>query len=131
LKSLTVRVARLTVAQVDFSQFDEQTFPSTCASHRQRGTPWGWLSLCFPTATTFIFTTRPPKACSVAMFVRSVTGCIRLNDPFDFAYALLAKQESNPKAFFQSLLATGEEATVKPKTACARAYHVPHSDHLT
>ena len=39
-------------------------------------------------------------------------GCIRLQDPFDFAYALLAKQEEDPKAFFQRVLATGREATV-------------------
>ena len=42
-------------------------------------------------------------------------GCIRLNDPFEFAYVLLAKQENDPKAIFQSLLVTGEEATVNLK----------------
>jgi murein L,D-transpeptidase YcbB/YkuD len=39
-------------------------------------------------------------------------GCIRLNDPFDFAYALLAKQESNPEALFQSRLKSGAESRV-------------------
>ena len=39
-------------------------------------------------------------------------GCIRLNDPFDFAYALLAKQTSDPEGFFQSKLRTGAEARV-------------------
>ena len=35
-----------------------------------------------------------------------------MNDPFDFAYALLAKQEANPEQFFQARLATGRETTV-------------------
>ena len=39
-------------------------------------------------------------------------GCIRLNDPFDFAYALLAKQERNPEEFFKPKLATGRETVV-------------------
>ena len=38
---------------------------------------------------------------------------IRLADPFGFAYALLAKQEENPQAFFQRVLATGKETTVQ------------------
>ncbi|MCB1331497.1 MAG: murein L,D-transpeptidase, partial [Maritimibacter sp.] len=39
-------------------------------------------------------------------------GCIRLQDPFDFAYALLAEQEEDPVDFFQSILRTGRETTV-------------------
>ncbi|MEO0664762.1 MAG: L,D-transpeptidase family protein, partial [Pseudomonadota bacterium] len=39
-------------------------------------------------------------------------GCIRLNDPFDFAYALLAKQEVDPEGFFQSKLRSGAETKV-------------------
>ncbi len=39
-------------------------------------------------------------------------GCVRLNDPFDFAYALLAKQTRNPEAYFQERLATGRETVV-------------------
>ena len=39
-------------------------------------------------------------------------GCIRLADPFDFAYALLAAQTNDPKGLFQSKLATGKEVQV-------------------
>jgi len=39
-------------------------------------------------------------------------GCIRLNDPFDFAYALLAKQSSDPKGTFQAALKTGRETKI-------------------
>ena len=39
-------------------------------------------------------------------------GCIRLNDPFDFAYELLALQEADPERFFQTKLGTGRENRV-------------------
>ncbi|MCP4819249.1 MAG: murein L,D-transpeptidase, partial [Shimia sp.] len=43
-------------------------------------------------------------------------GCIRLHQPFDFAYQLLAKQEENPKDFFQTRLKTGRETKVDLET---------------
>jgi len=39
-------------------------------------------------------------------------GCIRLHQPFEFAYTLLAKQEDDPKAFFHAKLDTGRETKV-------------------
>jgi murein L,D-transpeptidase YcbB/YkuD len=39
-------------------------------------------------------------------------GCVRLNDPHDFAYALLARQTDDPVGFFQSRLRSGAEARV-------------------
>ncbi|MGD9865577.1 MAG: L,D-transpeptidase family protein, partial [Pseudodonghicola sp.] len=46
-------------------------------------------------------------------------GCIRMADPFDFAYALLSAQTDDPKGYFQSILATGKETKVELET------HVP------
>lgn len=39
-------------------------------------------------------------------------GCVRLNDPHDFAYELLALQTDNPEAYFQSILRTNEETQI-------------------
>ena len=39
-------------------------------------------------------------------------GCVRLAEPFEFAYTLLARQEDDPQEVFQTLLETGEEQTV-------------------
>ena len=43
-------------------------------------------------------------------------GCVRLAEPFEFAYALLAKQTSDPEGFFKSHLNTGREAKVNLET---------------
>ena len=40
-------------------------------------------------------------------------GCIRLADPFDFAYALLAAQSDDPKGLFNAHLATDRETVVR------------------
>ena len=39
-------------------------------------------------------------------------GCIRLNDPFEFAYTLLARQTDDPEGYFHSVLNTGRETKV-------------------
>jgi murein L,D-transpeptidase YcbB/YkuD len=44
------------------------------------------------------------------------SGCIRLNDPFDFAYELLSRQMSNPKPYFDGILATGRQTRVDLQT---------------
>ena len=53
---------------------------------------------------------------SKSLFSRSYRafshGCVRLNDPFEFAYALLSAQEDDPVGFFQSRLSTGREQRV-------------------
>ncbi len=40
-------------------------------------------------------------------------GCIRLQQPFDFAYALLAKQTNDPEGDFKRILNTGRETAVQ------------------
>jgi murein L,D-transpeptidase YcbB/YkuD len=100
---------------VDFSQFDEQTFPFNMRQPPSEGNALGLVKFMFPNPYNIYLHDTPSKS----LFNRNVRafshGCIRLKDPFDFAYALLARQENDPKAFFQSLLLTGEEATVNLK----------------
>ena len=43
-------------------------------------------------------------------------GCIRLDDPHDFAYAILAAQESDPVGFFQRTWKSGENTRVYLET---------------
>ena len=43
-------------------------------------------------------------------------GCVRLADPFDFAYALLARQVGNPEEVFRAHLRSGTERRVDLET---------------
>ncbi|MEM7719590.1 MAG: L,D-transpeptidase family protein [Pseudomonadota bacterium] len=96
----------------DFNQFDERSFPFDMKQPPSRSNALGLVKFMFPNRHNIYLHDTPQKA----LFGRDVRafshGCIRLNDPFDFAYALLAVQEEDPKGFFQRVLSTGRETQV-------------------
>jgi len=98
---------------VDFTQFDARNFPFAMRQPPSKSNALGLVKFMFPNKYNIYLHDTPQKS----LFAREVRafshGCIRLADPFDFAYALLAKQEENPKAFFHRILNTGKETTVQ------------------
>lgn len=99
-------------ASVDFTQYTARSFPFAMRQPPSRGNALGLVKFIFPNKYNIYLHDTPSKS----LFARETRayshGCIRLADPFDFAYALLAKQESNPKGFFQGVLSTGRETKV-------------------
>lgn len=101
---------------IDFSELSARNFPFDMKQPPSRGNALGLVKFMFPNRYNIYLHDTPAKN----LFSREVRsfshGCIRLQDPFDFAYALLARQMSNPEAFFQERLATRREITVPLKT---------------
>ena len=101
---------------VDFTQFDENSFPFSMRQPPSNGNALGLVKFMFPNPHNIYLHDTPAKS----LFGREVRafshGCIRLNDPLDFAYALLARQTANPQSFFQNILATGDETRVDLKS---------------
>lgn len=99
-------------ANVDFTQFTQSNFPFSMRQPPSRGNALGLVKFMFPNRHNIYLHDTPAKN----LFARETRayshGCIRLNDPFDFAYTLLARQTSNPEEFFQTRLATGRETRV-------------------
>ena len=97
---------------VDFNQFTAQNFPFSMRQPPSRSNALGLVKFMFPNIYNIYLHDTPQKG----LFAREVRafshGCIRLAQPFEFAYALLAKQEEYPKAFFHRVLNTGKETTV-------------------
>ncbi|KJZ20979.1 peptidoglycan-binding protein [Loktanella sp. S4079] len=97
---------------VDFTQYTEANFPFSMRQPPSRGNALGLVKFMFPNRYNIYLHDTPAKS----LFGRETRayshGCIRLADPFDFAYALLARQVSNPEEFFQSRLSTGREQRV-------------------
>ena len=97
---------------LDFNSFDEQSFPFGMRQRPSPGNALGLVKFMFPNRYNIYLHDTPAKT----LFGREVRafshGCIRLADPFDFAYALLAAQSDNPKALFQKALDTGEEVQI-------------------
>ncbi len=97
---------------VNFNAYTAQTFPFSMREPPSQGNALGLVKFMFPNRHNIYLHDTPAKS----LFGREVRafshGCIRLRDPFDFAYALLAKQTANPEAFFQEKLRTGRETRV-------------------
>ncbi|NNE80335.1 MAG: L,D-transpeptidase family protein [Silicimonas sp.] len=97
---------------VDFTQFDERNFPFDLKQPPSRRNALGLVKFMFPNRHNIYLHDTPEKQ----LFGREARafshGCVRLNDPFDFAYTLLKKQTRNPEAFFKERLATGRETVV-------------------
>ena len=99
-------------AETDFSQFTERSFPFAMRQPPSRSNALGLVKFMFPNPYNIYLHDTPAKN----LFGREVRayshGCIRLADPFDFAYALLAKQTNDPEGVFKKALATGKEVQV-------------------
>ena len=97
---------------MDFTQFDERNFPFDMKEPPSQGNALGLVKFMFPNRHNIYLHDTPAKS----LFGREKRayshGCIRLNDPFDFAYTLLAPQTRNPQEFFQATLATRRETVV-------------------
>lgn len=97
---------------VDFTQYTAKTFPFAMRQPPSDGNALGLVKFMFPNQWNIYLHDTPSKS----LFRREVRdfshGCIRLADPFDFAYALLARQSADPVAEFKRHLKAGVESVV-------------------
>ena len=97
---------------VDFSRFSSRSFPFSMRQPPGESNALGLVKFMFPNVHNIYLHDTPQKHL-FAHEVRAYShGCIRLADPFDFAYALLAAQEEDPKAYFHKVLDTNRETQV-------------------
>ena len=101
---------------VDFTQFNSKTFPFAMRQPPSTGNALGLVKFMFPNEHNIYLHDTPHKK----LFGREVRayshGCIRLADPFDFAYALLAVQTDDPEGDFQRVLNTRKETQLDLKS---------------
>ena len=97
---------------IDFSVFNERNFPFDIKQPPSRRNALGLVKFMFPNKYNIYLHDTPEKA----LFSREKRdfshGCIRLHQPFEFAYEMLSKQERDPKTFFHAKLDTGRETVV-------------------
>ena len=94
---------------INFGAYTAANFPYAMRQPPSDGNALGLVKFMFPNKWNIYLHDTPQKAL-FAKEVRAFShGCIRLNDPFDFAYALLARQSDDPQGEFQRALNTGAE----------------------
>lgn len=106
------RGRRVNREAVDFTQFSARSFPYAMTQPPSTRNALGLVKFMFPNKYNIYLHDTPQKA----LFSRETRayshGCIRLADPFDFAYALLARQSDDPKGQFQSILKSRKETKI-------------------
>ncbi len=100
-------------SKVDFSRFTARNFPFDMRQPPGARNALGLVKFLFPNRHAVYLHDTPEKH----LFGRDLRafshGCIRLADPFGFAYKLLEIQQvADPQAYFQALLDSGEETEV-------------------
>ena len=89
---------------VNFAAYSARSFPYSLRQPPSDGNALGKVKFMFPNKYNIYLHDTPSKS----LFDNEVRayshGCIRLSDPFDFAYALLARQTDDPRGEFQSHL---------------------------
>ncbi len=97
---------------VNFAAYTASSFPFALRQPPSDGNALGKVKFMFPNPYNIYLHDTPAKA----LFQNEVRayshGCIRLGDPFDFAYALLAKQTSDPQAEFKQHLDSDRESSI-------------------
>ncbi|MFN7223483.1 MAG: murein L,D-transpeptidase [Paracoccaceae bacterium] len=98
---------------VNFAGYSSRTFPFGLRQPPSDGNALGKVKFMFPNKYNIYLHDTPAKNL-FSNDVRAYShGCIRLADPFDFAYALLSMQSDDPQGEFSRHLNTGRETTVK------------------
>ena len=97
---------------VNFAAYSAGNFPFALRQPPSDGNALGKVKFMFPNNNNIYLHDTPAKS----LFDNEVRafshGCIRLADPRDFAYMLLARQSDDPKGEFQTLLDTDRESRV-------------------
>ncbi|SEM85869.1 Murein L,D-transpeptidase YcbB/YkuD [Palleronia pelagia] len=95
-----------------FSQYTARSFPFSMRQPPSDRNALGLVKFMFPNKYNIYLHDTPAKN----LFSRDVRafshGCIRLNDPFEFGYALLSMQTDDPEGEFQRHLRSGRESRV-------------------
>ena len=97
---------------IDFSILSKEYFPYEMKQLPSTTNALGLVKFMFPNPYNIYLHDTPAKD----LFMKEVRdfshGCIRLHEPFDFAYALLEKQSDKPRVEFQSALKSKEETII-------------------
>lgn len=99
-------------AAIDFAAYSARTFPFNLRQAPGPSNALGEVKFMFPNRHSIYLHDTPQRS----LFARDVrafsNGCIRLNDPQELAYALLARQTDDPRGTYARILRGGAESRV-------------------
>lgn len=110
------RSGRVDPDRIDFSRYTARTFPFSLKQAPGPRNALGRVKFMFPNPWNIYLHDTPARD----LFARENRvfshGCIRLEEPLELAYHLMAAQTATPQAEFDRILATGRETRIDLET---------------
>ncbi len=103
-------------SSVDLSRYTVSNFPFDLRQPPGPRNALGYVKFMFPNQWNIYLHDTPDQQLMTEEVRAFSAGCVRLDDPFEFAYHLLAPQESDPVTFFNTILDTTRETQVNLET---------------
>lgn len=100
-------------SRVNFNAYNASTFPFNLVQPPSNSNALGLVKFMFPNKYNIYLHDTPSKHLFAHERRAYSHGCIRLAQPFDFAYELLSRQSDDPKAEFHRILDSGQETHVE------------------
>lgn len=97
---------------INFAAYTPGNFPFDMQQPPSNSNALGLVKFMFPNPWNIYLHDSPAKNLFNTEVRTHSSGCVRLARPFEFGYALLAKQEDDPVGTFQRILRTGQETRV-------------------
>ena len=98
--------------QIDFASLSASNFPFNLRQPPGDGNALGLVKFMFPNPHAIYLHDTPEKHLFSRESRTYSSGCVRLNDPFDFAYELLSPQEADPRTAFDTVLNSGRQERI-------------------
>lgn len=98
---------------VNFAAYSARSFPFGLRQPPSARNALGQVKFMFPNPYNIYLHDTPDKALFAKEERAFSHGCIRVGDPVDLAYTLLARQSDDPKALFAENLDTGKESRLR------------------
>jgi murein L,D-transpeptidase YcbB/YkuD len=99
-------------SSIDFSRYNARNFPYNLRQPPGPTNPLGTVKFMFPNPWAIYLHDSPERNLFRNTQRTFSAGCIRLNDPHDFAYELLSRQSSDPVGLFQSTLRSRQQTRI-------------------
>jgi len=112
LKVYDARGREVPRSAINFAAYSSRTFPFNLRQPPGASNALGKVKFMFPNPWSIYLHDTPDKHLFARENRAYSSGCVRLSDPFDFAYTLLARQEDDPKRAFHSVLDTGRQQRI-------------------
>ena len=94
---------------IDFEAYNPRNFPFDLRQPPGPSNPLGRVKFMFPNPWAIYLHDSPARSLFRTTVRTHSSGCIRLNDPEEFAYELLSRQTDDPVGLYQGILRTGRQ----------------------